>query len=81
MSYKDVYFDEVKQKVKWTTNATTDLPLTMKHVGKMNRVEFDALIDFLWDIYEDNDISYKDFKKHLVAFRNFIDSQKELFKK
>ena len=53
MSYKNVYFDEERQKVKWTMSATADLPISMKHVGKMNRVEFDALIDF----YEDNDIS------------------------
>lgn len=81
MSYRGVYFDEEKQKVKWTTTATTDMPLSMKFVGKMNRVEFDALIDFLWDCYEDNDITYKEFKKHLDDFRNFIDSKKELFKK
>jgi len=81
MSYKNVYFDEEKQKVKWTMSATTDVPINMKHVGKVNRVEFDLLIDFLWDVYEDNDISFKDFKKHLTAFRNFIDTQKDLFKK
>lgn len=80
MSYKNVYFDEEKQKVKWSTNKSIDVPIKMKLVGKLNRTEFDALIEFLWDVYQDNDITYKQFKKHLDSFRNFIDNQKELFK-
>ena len=79
--YKNVYFDGEKQKVKWTQTTTTDLPIGMQYVGKMNRIEFDLLIDFLWDCYEDNDISFKEFKKHFEDFRNFIDSKKDLFKK
>lgn len=81
MSYKNVYFDEEKQKVKWTKNSTTDLPLGFKYVGQMNRVEFDVLIDLLWDIYQDEHIPYTDFKDVLDEFRHFIDSKKTLFKK
>lgn len=78
---KKVYFDEVKQKVKWTQNSTTDLPIGMKYVGQMNRVEFDVLIDLLWDIYQDKNIPYNEFAQILNDFRQFIDSKKGLFNK
>lgn len=81
MFYKSVFFDSERQKVRWTETKTTDLPIKMKYVGKMNRVEFDAFIDFLWEIYGESDITFKDFKKQFDDYRNFLDSKKELFKK
>ena len=50
MFYKSVFFDSERQKVRWTETKTTNLPIKMKYVGKMNRVEFDAFIDFLCEI-------------------------------
>ena len=53
----------------------------MKYVGKMNRVEFDAFIDFLWEVYEDNLIPMSELEKHYKDYREFIDRKKELFRR
>ena len=44
MNYKSIYFDEGTQKIRFTSDSTSNVPYTMKYVGKMNRVEFDAFI-------------------------------------
>jgi hypothetical protein len=80
MIYKYVYFYEEKQKVKFIANASIDIPIQYEYVGKMNDVEFNVLIDFLWEIYQDNDIPLDEFKKHFRDFRHFLDAKKQLFK-
>jgi hypothetical protein len=80
MIYKYVYFYEEKQKVKFIQTATSDIPMEYHYVGRMSDIEFDVLIDFLWEIYQDNDIPLQEFKKHFNDFRNFLDNKKQLFK-
>tara|TARA_Y100000766_G_C18846757_1_gene576105 strand:- start:569 stop:841 length:273 start_codon:yes stop_codon:yes gene_type:complete len=81
MNYKSIYFDEGTQKIRFTSDSTSNVPYTMKYVGKMNRVEFDAFIDFLWEVYEDNLIPMSELEKHYKDYREFIDRKKELFRR
>ena len=81
MIYKTIYYNEEAQKIKFTQSTTTEVPIKFKYIGKMNQLELDVLVDFLWDIYQDKDISYREFKKHFDDFREFLDIKRELFKK
>jgi hypothetical protein len=80
MNYREIYYNEEAQKVKFTQSSTAEVPITFKYIGKMNQLELDVLIDFLWDIYQEKDISYREFKKHFDDFREFLDSKREIFK-
>ena len=44
----------------------------------MTRVEFDLLIEILWEIFEDKDIPLKDFMKHYKEIRSFCDRLKTM---
>ena len=54
MKYNDVYFDDTNQKIRWTQTTPENLPVTYDYVGKTTRVEFDLLIELLWQRYEDS---------------------------
>jgi hypothetical protein len=76
MKYNDVYFDDTNQKIRWTQSVPEDLAITYEYVGKSTRVEFDLLIELLWQKYEDSDIDLKDLKKIFNELRVFCDSIK-----
>jgi len=78
MVYKKVYFDEENQRVRFTQTAPENLNVTYEYVGKMTRVEFDLLIEVLWELYEDNSIEFKDFSRRFGDIRTFCDHIKEL---
>lgn len=76
MKYNDVYFDDTNQKIRWTQSIPENLPVTYDYVGKTTRVEFDLLIELLWQRYEDSIIDLKDLKKIFNDLRVFCDSIK-----
>lgn len=73
MKYNDVYFDDTNQKIRWTKTAPENLVITYNYVGKATRVEFDLLIELLWEKYEDSNIELKDLKKIFNDLRVFCD--------
>ena len=42
----------------------------------MTRVEFDLLVEVLWEVFEDKDIPLKDFMKYYNDIRHFCDKIK-----
>lgn len=78
MKYKNVFFDQNNQKVRWTQNTSIDLPVNYSYVGTMSRVEFDLLIEVLWEIFDDSDITLQEFKKHYKDIREFCDNIKKM---
>jgi len=73
-----VYFDSNNQKVRWTQTSTDNLHYDYQYVGAMTRVEFDLLVEVLWEIFEDKDIPFEDFKKYFNDIRVFCDKIKVL---
>ncbi len=73
-----VYFDSNNQKVRWTQTSTDNLHYDYQYVGAMTRVEFDLLVEVLWEIFEDKDITFEDFKKYFNDIRVFCDKIKVL---
>lgn len=78
MTYKNVYFDDENQKVRWTTTPSHKLSFSYEYIGTMTKTEFDILVEVLWELYEDNEISLEDFVKTFGDLRAFFDRIKEL---
>jgi hypothetical protein len=74
--YSYVYFDPNNQKVRWTQSISEDVIINYEYVGKMTRVEFDLLVEVLWEVFEDKDIPLKDFLKYYNDIRVFCDKLK-----
>ena len=74
--YSYVYFDPNNQKVRWTQSISEDVIINYEYVGKMTRVEFDLLVEVLWELFEDKDIPLKDFLKYYNDIRVFCDKLK-----
>jgi hypothetical protein len=74
--YSYVYFDPNNQKVRWTQSISKDVIINYEYVGKMTRVEFDLLVEVLWEVFEDKDIPLKDFLKYYNDIRVFCDKLK-----
>lgn len=77
MKYRDVYFDGINQKIRWTGSGPKDIAPTYEFIGKCSKVEFDLLIELLWYRYEDSDIDPYDLKKVFKELRIFCDSIKQ----
>jgi hypothetical protein len=78
MKYKNVFFDQNNQKVRWTQNTSIDLPVNYSYIGTMSRSEFDLLIEVLWEIFDDSDITLQEFKKYFNELRDFCDQIKKI---
>jgi len=78
MKYRNVYFDETNQKVRWTMNNTADVAVTYEYLGTMSRVEIDLLVEILWELYGEKNISFIDFAKTFGELRNFCDDLKRI---
>lgn len=79
--YNYVYFDSDNQKVRWTQNVTEQIDINYEYIGKMTRVEFDLLVEVLWEVFEDQDIELKDFAKYYKDIRIFCDKLKVIIDK
>jgi hypothetical protein len=81
MKHKNVYFDHINQKVRWTQSTTADVPVQYNYIGSMSRVEFDLLVEVLWEIFDDSDITLEEFLRYYGQIREFCDDIKRLIDK
>lgn len=76
--YKPVFYNETSQKV-WRTNTTIgDIPIEFDYVGTMTEVEFELLLEVLFEIFSTNDIMLDDFERVFGDIRTFCDIIKRL---
>lgn len=78
MKNNNVYFDHFNQKVRWTQTSTSDMPVHYHYVGSMSRVEFDLLVEVLWEIFDDSDITLQEFCHYYKEIREFCDHIKKI---
>jgi hypothetical protein len=78
MKNNNVYFDHFNQKVRWTQTSTSDMPVHYHYVGSMSRVEFDLLVEVLWEIFDDSDITLQEFCHYYKEIREFCDQIKKI---
>jgi len=76
--YKPVFYNEDSQKV-WRTNTSIgDIPIEYDYVGSMTEVEFDLLLEVLYEIYHTKDITLENFERVFGDIRTFCDIIKKI---
>jgi len=79
--YREVYWNEIDQKM-WRTNSTIgDVSICYEYVGIMTSVEYELLIEILWELYDDNKITLDEFTEIFGDIRSFCDRIKDLVNK
>jgi hypothetical protein len=78
---KKIYFEPDSQRVRWTQTSSDDFKYAYKYIGEANEPEFDLLMDFLWYLYEDEEITYNQFFDTFRELRDFCDQVKGLVDK
>jgi hypothetical protein len=77
-NYKKVFYNEVNQKV-WRTNTTAnEQDVNYEYIGTMTSAEYDLLIETLFELYEDDEISLEAFSRIFGDIRTFCDHIKKL---
>jgi hypothetical protein len=78
---KKIYFEEENQKVRWTQSSSDGFKYDYKFIGVASEAEFDLLMELLWFMYEDGDITYNQFFDTFRELKTFCDEIKGLVDK
>ena len=79
--YRNVYWNEIDQRMWRTTTTVGDVSVRFEYVGTMTRAEYDLLIETLWELYDDDKITLGQFQRIFGDIRTFCDQIKELIEK
>jgi hypothetical protein len=79
--YRNVYWNEIDQRMWRTTTTVGDISVTYEYVGKMTGAEYDLLIETLWELFDDNKITLEEFQRIFGDIRTFCDQIKNLVEK
>ncbi len=75
---KKIFFEEVEQRVRWTQSSTDDFKYNYKFIGVASEAEFDLLMELLWFMHEEDEISYNQFFDTFRELKTFCDGIKSL---
>jgi len=78
---KKIYFEEVEQRVRWTQSSTDSMKYNYKFIGVASEAEFDLLMELLWFMYEEDEITYNQFFDTFRELKTFCDEIKGLVDK
>ena len=78
---KKIYFEEVEQRVRWTQSSTDKMKYNYKFIGVASEAEFDLLMELLWFMYDEDEISYNQFFDPFRELKTFCDEIKGLVDK
>ena len=79
--YRNVYWNEIDQRMWRTTTTVDNVTVRYEYVGTMTRAEYDLLIETLWELYDDNKITFDEFARIFGDIRTFCDQIKNLIEK
>jgi hypothetical protein len=79
--YRNVFWNELDQKMWRTTTSAGDVSVRYEYVGTMTRAEYDLLIEILWELFDDDKITLDQFQKIFGDIRTFCDQIKNLVEK
>ena len=79
--YRNVFWNELDQKMWRTTTSAGDVSVRYEYVGTMTRAEHDLLIEILWELFDDDKITLDQFQKIFGDIRTFCDQVKNLVEK
>lgn len=78
MIYRGVYWNDERQRIRWTTNTTFDNYNDYEYIGAMTRAEFDLLLEVLVEFFGDDEITMEQFNRVFYDLRQFCDKIKGL---
>ena len=78
---KKIYFEEKNQRVRWTQTSSDDFKYDYKYIGNASEAEFDLLMELLWFMFEDDEISYNQFFDTFKELKTCCDQIKGLVDK
>ena len=86
MKYKKVFYSEKLNKVRskdfgWVSNSTFDESNGYEYVGTMTPIEFELLLESLFEKYGIKDISHEQFENMFIDIRTFCDIIKGILEK
>jgi len=76
--YRKVFWNEETQRIKWTENVTFDGFVNYQYVGYSTRAELDLLIEVLWELFDEDEITLEQFEMVFGDVRTFCDRLKKL---
>ena len=76
--YKQVYYNELDQKVWRTDTSSGDIPVRYEYVGNMSLPEYELLLEVLFQIFEDDYITLDNFMNYFGDIRTFCDHIKNM---
>ena len=79
--YRNVYWNEIDQRMWRTTTTVDNVTVRYEYVGTMTRAEYYLLIETLWELYDDNKITFDEFARIFGDIRTFCDQIKNLIEK
>ena len=79
--YRNVYWNEIDQRMWRTTTTVSDISVTYEYVGKMTGAGYDLLIETLWELFDDNKITLEEFQRIFGDIRTFCDQIKNIVEK
>lgn len=75
---KYVFWDENAQHIKFKSNSTFENDYKYEYVGDATQVEFDLLLEVLFELYGDERISLEEFCRVFGDIRTFCDIVKKI---
>ena len=79
--YRNVYWNEIDQRMWRTTTTVGDVSVRFEYVGTMTSAEYDLLIETLWELFDDDKITFDEFARIFGDIRTFCDQVKNLVEK
>jgi DNA-binding ferritin-like protein (Dps family) len=76
--YRNVYWNEIDQRMWRTTTSIGDVSIRYHYVGTMTPAEYDLLIEVLWELFEDDKITVAQFERIFGDIRTFCDKVKNI---
>ena len=67
--------------MRWTQTSSDDFKYDYKYIGNASEAEFDLLMELLWFMFEDDEISYNQFFDTFKELKTFCDQIKGLVDK
>ncbi len=76
--FRNVFWNEIDQRVWRTNTSMDDISIRYDYVGKMTEAEFEFFIEILFELFDDHKITLKQFRDIFVELRSFSNQLKDI---
>jgi len=76
--YRNVFWNEIDQRMWRTNTSVKDVSVRYEYIGQMTKVEYELLIEVLWELYDDKKITRGQCEMVFGDIRSFCDRIKKI---